>query len=118
MLGAWREERQPLMGEVSFETALGERIEEMVDACTRCGKCVEACPSVAPAGLADANPVETISGVIDILRGGQGPAGPAASGRRQLPQAGARRPCAAAPAAHGGAIGAPRPGRARGGDPG
>jgi heterodisulfide reductase subunit D len=59
---------------MTFEAALGERIDTMIDACTRCGKCVEACPSVRPAGLADANPVETISGVIDILRAGAGTA--------------------------------------------
>ena len=45
----------------------------MVDACTRCGKCVQACPSVAPAGLADADPEHVIGGVLDILRTGSGP---------------------------------------------
>jgi heterodisulfide reductase subunit D len=61
------------MGEVDFETALGARVDEMVDACTRCGKCVEVCPSVAPAGIADAKPTEVIAGVLDILRTGTGP---------------------------------------------
>ena len=42
--------------DISFETALGERVEDMLDACTRCGKCVEVCPSVKPAGIADARP--------------------------------------------------------------
>ncbi len=60
------------MTNLTFEAALGERIDGMVDACTRCGKCVEACPSVAPAGLAGANPVEVIGGIIDILRAGSG----------------------------------------------
>ena len=59
---------------MNFETALAGRVDAMVDACTRCGKCVEACPSVAPAGLADANPQEVIAGVLDILRTGDGPA--------------------------------------------
>jgi Fe-S oxidoreductase len=58
--------------QITFESALGERIDDMIDACTRCGKCVEACPSVAPAGLAAANPVEVIGGIIDILRAGSG----------------------------------------------
>lgn len=61
------------MTELSFETALNERTSDMLDACTRCGKCVEACPSVAPAGLGDAPPASIISGVIDILRTGDGP---------------------------------------------
>jgi heterodisulfide reductase subunit D len=60
------------MTELSFETALDARVGEMLDACTRCGKCVEACPSAAPAGLAEASSTAVISGVIDLLRGGDG----------------------------------------------
>jgi Fe-S oxidoreductase len=44
----------------------------MLDACTRCGKCVEACPSVKPAGIAEAAPEAIITGIIDILRDGDG----------------------------------------------
>jgi heterodisulfide reductase subunit D len=61
------------MSEISFETALDARVEEMLDACTRCGKCVEVCPSVAPAGVADASPTDVISGILDIVRTGKGP---------------------------------------------
>src|ERR1700730_10782976 len=57
---------------ISFETAIQERVDEMVDACTRCGKCVEACPSVKPAGLARAAPTDVIGGILDILRDGHG----------------------------------------------
>ena len=39
------------MSDPSFETALNDRVDAMIDACTRCGKCVEVCPSVQPAGL-------------------------------------------------------------------
>jgi Fe-S oxidoreductase len=60
------------MQEITFETALAERIEEMTDACTCCGKCVEVCPSVRPAGIENAAPEDVIGGVIDILRGGSG----------------------------------------------
>jgi heterodisulfide reductase subunit D len=56
-----------------FEDALNGRVEEMIDACTRCGKCVEACPVKTPAGVA-APAQEVITGVIDILRTGDGPA--------------------------------------------
>ena len=61
------------MSQITFETALGARVDDMLDACTRCGKCVEVCPSVAPAGLADASPGEIISGILDIVRSGEGP---------------------------------------------
>src|ERR1700726_3794443 len=63
----------PPINEISFEAALGERVEDMLDACTRCGKCVEVCPSVKPAGIADVNAAEIISGVLDIVRRGDGP---------------------------------------------
>jgi heterodisulfide reductase subunit D len=61
------------MGEANFETALSDRINEMVDSCTACGKCVESCPSVAPAGIAQVPPTAVITGVLDILRSGEGP---------------------------------------------
>src|SRR6201991_1698722 len=61
------------MNDISFETVLGERVEEMLDACTRCGKCVEVCPSVKPAGITEAKSEEIISGVLDIVRSGDGP---------------------------------------------
>jgi Fe-S oxidoreductase len=59
----------------TFESALAARVDTMIDACTRCGKCVEACPTTVAAGLSAeqrANPVGVIGGVIDILRGGEG----------------------------------------------
>jgi heterodisulfide reductase subunit D len=59
--------------DIPFETALGQRVEDMLDACTRCGKCVEVCPSVKPAGIADVNAADVISGVLDIVRRGDGP---------------------------------------------
>ena len=59
----------------TFESALQARVGEMLDACTRCGKCVEACPTTGPAGLgteARENPASVIGGIIDILRHGEG----------------------------------------------
>ena len=48
----------------TFETALAARVDAMVDACTRCGKCVEVCPDTAPAGVAGADArIAVISGV-------------------------------------------------------
>jgi len=57
----------------AFETALTERVDAMLDACTKCGKCFEACPITGAAGIADADPQATIAGVLDIVRTGDGP---------------------------------------------
>ena len=57
----------------AFETALEHRVEEMLDACTACGKCFEACPIKAPAGVEGADARKTVTGVLDILRTGDGP---------------------------------------------
>ena len=61
------------MNEVPFETVLGERVEAMLDACTRCGACFSACPITGAAGIADADPGAVVGGVLDIVRAGDGP---------------------------------------------
>ena len=61
------------MTETAFEQALAARTTAMVDACTSCGKCVEICPVTGPAGVGDATPKAVISGVLDIVRFGDGP---------------------------------------------
>jgi Fe-S oxidoreductase len=55
----------------TFEQALADRVDTMLDACTRCGACVEACPVTGPGGVT-AEPGEVIGGIIDILRRGAG----------------------------------------------
>src|SRR4051812_5165990 len=62
------------MQDTGFEQALSGRVDDMVDACTKCGKCFEVCPIAEPAGLGGADPEAVISGVLDILRLGKGPA--------------------------------------------
>src|SRR5438132_2477916 len=57
----------------AFETALQARADEMASACTRCGKCFEACPITSAAGIADADPQAAIAGVLGIVRTGDGP---------------------------------------------
>jgi heterodisulfide reductase subunit D len=59
-------------GEVSFLDALRGRVDDIVDACTRCGKCVAACPMVEPAGLDPADAVDIVGGVLNLLAGGEG----------------------------------------------
>jgi heterodisulfide reductase subunit D len=61
------------MTQTPFESAVAGRVDQMVDACVRCGKCVEVCPVTGPAGMAEAEPVAVITGVLDILRTGKGP---------------------------------------------
>ena len=60
------------MEHTGFEAALNARIDEMLDACTKCGACFTACPIAEPAGLGGADPAAVVSGVLDILRTGQG----------------------------------------------
>jgi heterodisulfide reductase subunit D len=55
-----------------FMTAVETRVAETIDACTRCGKCVEACPMTVPAGLDPANSVKIATAIIDLLADGEG----------------------------------------------
>ena len=60
------------MADASFTDVLQSQTEQMLDACTRCGKCVEACPMTEPAGLDKANAVAIATGIMDLLAGGAG----------------------------------------------
>jgi heterodisulfide reductase subunit D len=62
------------MQTTGFEQALSSRVDDMLDACTRCGACFKACPITDAAGLGAADPEAVVTGVLDILRHGQGPA--------------------------------------------
>jgi Fe-S oxidoreductase len=63
-------------GTLSFVEALHDRVEDVLDACTRCGKCVAACPMVEPAGIdlgaGAANAPAIVGGILDLLAGGEG----------------------------------------------
>ena len=58
----------------SFAEALRSRTQDVLDNCTRCGRCFEVCPMTAPAGIADRDAPEVVGGVLDIIRGGAGTA--------------------------------------------
>ncbi len=53
----------------AFMESLDRRVAGIVDACTRCGKCAEVCPTPALAGIGGADPKDLTAGVIDILKG-------------------------------------------------
>jgi len=53
----------------TFADALHHRAQDVLDRCTRCGRCFEVCPMTGPAGLADRKAAEVVGGVLDILRG-------------------------------------------------
>jgi Fe-S oxidoreductase len=56
-----------------FLIALDARRSATLDDCTLCGKCVEVCPMPGPAGIDASDPEKIASGVIDIIRAGDGP---------------------------------------------
>jgi heterodisulfide reductase subunit D len=60
------------LGGISFLDAVRGQVDHILDACTKCGKCVEACPMVEPAGLDPADGVAITDGVLDLLAGGGG----------------------------------------------
>src|SRR3954452_10818894 len=57
---------------ISFLDALQGRVNDVLDSCTSCGRCVTACPMVEPAGLDAANAVAIVEGTLDLLASGAG----------------------------------------------
>ena len=56
-----------------FFAALDMRRAGILDACTKCGECVRVCPMPGPAGLDVSDAEAVASGVIDLIRTGEGP---------------------------------------------
>jgi len=58
---------------ISFLESLHARTGAITDACTRCGACVEVCPTPALTGNDAGDPAAVAAGVIRILQTGDGP---------------------------------------------
>ena len=54
----------------AFIATIDARVSDILERCTRCGKCVEVCPTAAPAGIDTSEPAAVVGDVLDILRGG------------------------------------------------
>jgi Fe-S oxidoreductase len=60
--------------ESAFVASLDARARDIVERCTRCGRCVEVCPTAGPAGVDRTDPAAVVGQVIDLLRGDGDPA--------------------------------------------
>lgn len=58
------------MGSNSLQDYMHTASQGVLDACTRCGACVEICPVVPHAGAAEVEPALLVGGVLDVLRDG------------------------------------------------
>jgi Fe-S oxidoreductase len=61
-----------MMSQMALLAYIETETREILDNCTRCGKCVEICPMLPYGNLQGADPQHVVSGILDILRGGQG----------------------------------------------
>ncbi|MGH7390544.1 MAG: heterodisulfide reductase-related iron-sulfur binding cluster [Candidatus Rokuibacteriota bacterium] len=55
--------------EAAFVASLDARVAHILDSCSRCGRCVEVCPTAGPAGIDTHDPGSIVSEVLDVLRG-------------------------------------------------
>jgi Fe-S oxidoreductase len=61
-----------MMSQLVLQAYIESETEEILDQCITCGKCVEVCPMLPYGNLQGADPKHVVSGILDILRGGQG----------------------------------------------
>ena len=62
------------MAAPTFAEALDARTRDVLESCTACGKCFDACPMPAPAQLGSEDAGEVTSAVRDLIAGGAGSA--------------------------------------------
>src|SRR5215510_9221895 len=55
--------------EQAFVSGLDERVQEILDQCSACGRCVEVCPTATPGGVDTSDPPAVVRDVLAILRG-------------------------------------------------
>ncbi len=55
--------------EAAFVQGLGARVDEILERCSACGRCVEVCPTAGPAGIDRSAPGAIVTDVLAILRG-------------------------------------------------
>jgi len=60
--------------EAAFVASLEARAHEIIERCSRCGRCVEVCPTAGPAGIDRSDPAAVVGQVLDLLTGAGDPA--------------------------------------------
>ena len=60
--------------ETAFAASLEARRHEIIERCSRCGRCVEVCPTAGPAGVDRGDPAAVVGQVLDLLMGAGDPA--------------------------------------------
>ena len=59
--------------EATFVAGLDARVQDILDHCSACGRCVEVCPTAEPGGVDRRDPRAVVTDVLAILRGAGDP---------------------------------------------
>ena len=59
--------------EATFVAGLDARVQDILDHCSTCGRCVEVCPTAEPGGVDRRDPSAVVTDVLAILRGAGDP---------------------------------------------